>query len=336
MIRARRCKSRISHALAGALVLAVSSAASAQSSEADRAAAEVLFKTARELVQAGKFAEACPKFEASIALYESASTAVNLADCLQQVGKLATASGYYGRALALSRGIAGDERRAKLERLAREGIASLEPRLPKLRVLVMRPLEGFTVLRDGKELPLGSLIEALPMDPGGHDVRVSAPGYATVSRFVMLEEGKTTTVEISLQPVGAPAPAPAPVPAAPPPDRRSGVPVWAWATGGAGLALLGTSAYFLADDLAAIHALRTRCSTTSGVTTCDPGYDYGADNARKNRDLPLFIGLGGAGVIAVGAAVVGIVRASSAPAKAAIVPWIAPGLAGVSLAGGFQ
>ena len=124
-----------------------------------------------------------------------------------------------------------------------------------------------------------------------------------------------------------------------PPPPPPGVPLWAWITGGAGVVLAGVGGYFLADDLSAIHALRSSCRTVTGGTYCVPGYSPQPDDARKDRDLPVAIALGGAGVVAIGAAVVGIVRAKSMRAAPAPGPtataWIAPGSAGAALSGGF-
>jgi hypothetical protein len=70
-----------------------------------------------------------------------------------------------------------------------------------------------------------------------------------------------------------------------------------------------------------------------------PGYTPQADDARKDRDLPVAIALGGAGVVAIGAAIVGIVRAKSkrpGPVEGpTATAWIAPGGAGAALSGGF-
>jgi hypothetical protein len=61
------------------------------------------------------------------------------------------------------------------------------------------PPPGVQVRRDGEDLPASVLGEALPADPGPHQVRVSAPGYREETRSVTLEEGKTAVVEIALQ-----------------------------------------------------------------------------------------------------------------------------------------
>jgi hypothetical protein len=305
MTRPERC----SLALAAAL-LAASGAASAEppspAAPPDRAVAEALFKAARALVDAGDHAAGCPKFEASQAMVPSASTLINIARCREHEGKTASAWAEYGRAVTLIHGSPADDRHKALLELAEKARAALEPRIPRLRVVVTKQPPGARVLRDGQELPAGALGEALPADPGQHEISVTAPGYRGETRSVVLEEGKSATVSVSLEfVITAPAPS---GPRAEAPKAEAGAPVWAFVSGGAGLVAAGAAVFFLADDLAAIAALHGRCKTTSSGTTCAQGYDYAADNARKNRDLPLAVGLGTAGLAAVGAGIYGLAR----------------------------
>ena len=306
-------------------------AARAQPKERDPVAAEALFRVARQLVEAGDYASGCPKFEASLALYPSASTMLNIADCHEHEGKIATALEDYRQAVVLNRETIGEERKKKVAKIAQQGIGTLEPRVPKLRILIDGAPSGLKIVRDGKLLPAASLGEALPADPGRHEISVSAPGYRSETRSVILEEGKTATVAIPLvaEPTGAAS-------------AKAGVGSWVWVvTGGAGLALTGAGIYFLVDDLAAIDELRARCHTNEAGTFCEPKYDYAHDNARKDRGFGLFLGLGGAGVIATGFAVVGLAQALSAKAPAspahavAFIPWVAPGSAGAMISGAF-
>ncbi|MGK3999586.1 PEGA domain-containing protein [Sorangium sp. So ce1024] len=330
---------RAAVALASAAAIALGGVtARAQQPARDPVAAEALFKAARALVDKGDFAAGCPKFEASLALNPSASTMINIARCHEHEGKLATAWHDYHRALVLNRETAGEQRRRGLEELATKGLAALEPRVPKLRVVVEGAPPGVEVQRDGTPLPAAALGEALPIDPGEHEIRASAPGHQPETRSVTLKEGETATVELTLRP--APAAPPASAPAAAKEAPSGGVPAWAWISGAAGLALVGASVGFLLDDLSAIDALRGNCREAPGGTYCNPGYDYAADNARKNRDLALFVGLGGAGLVALGVATFGIVRAGgedqAAPARAAVVtPWIGPSGAGAGISGSF-
>jgi len=335
-LRARRIAAIAGIACSASIGLSAS-AARAQQPARDPAAAEALFKAARALVEKGDYAAGCPKFEASLALNPSASTMLNIARCHEHDGKIASAWEAYSRALTLNRETAGDKRRRGLEELANKGIAALEPRLPKLVVAVKGAPAGLEVTRDGKPLPAAALGEALPADPGPSEIRASAPGHKPETRTVTLEEGKTATVELALQ-----AQAATPAAAAGPSkkDDGGGVPTWAWISGAVGIGLSGAAVVFLVDDLAAIDALRENCREVPAGTYCNPGYDFAADNARKDRDFGLFVGLGGAGVIAIGAAIIGIATSGSAdepaPSDSAVaLPWIAPGGAGATLRGSF-
>ncbi|WP_437974801.1 PEGA domain-containing protein [Sorangium sp. So ce295] len=325
--------------LASAVAVALGGAAAhAQGSARDPVAAEALFKAARALVDKGDDAAGCPKFEASLALNPSASTQINIARCREREGKLATAWHDYHRALVLNRETAGEQRRRSLEEVANKGIAALEPRVPKLVIVVKGAPAGMEVLRDGTALPAAALGEPLPVDPGPHEIRASAPGHQAETRSITLAEGETTTVELTLRRAAAAAAAAS---AATPPAkaneaRGGGTPTWAWISGAAGIALAGASVGFLIDDLSAISALRENCRDVAGGTYCDPGYDFAADNARKNRDFGLFVGLGAAGLVAVGVAAYGIVRSGGEEAPAAVaLPWIAPSGAGASISGSF-
>lgn len=180
----------------------ISPTALAQSG-ADQAAADALYAEGRALLKAGQRAAGCAKFEASLALSPAASTMLNIARCHEQDGKIATALGDYASALALNRDTPGMERRADLDKLARAGISALTPRVPKLRVVLTSPPPGLEVWSDGKAIPRAVLGEALPVDPGPHEVRASAPGYLPATRSVTVEEGKSVELTLTL----APAPA---------------------------------------------------------------------------------------------------------------------------------
>ncbi|APR75963.1 Hypothetical protein A7982_01310 [Minicystis rosea] len=310
-------------------MLLAPAAARADSPKNDPVAAQALFKAARERIQAGDYAGGCPKFEASFALQPSASTMINIAKCHEHDGKIASAWDDYQRALTLNRETKGNDRRKELESLAKKGIEAIEPRLPRLRIVMKSPPPGLKVLRDGSEIPAAALGEALPVDPGAHEIVASAPGHAEQKRSVTVAEGKSDTIEITLSAA----------PTAESPASNSKVPTWAWIVGAAGLGLTGAGVFFLVDNSAAIHALRSQCRDVPGGVYCPPGYDYASDNARKNRDLPLAIALGGAGLVAMGVAIGGIVTGvAKKPAPAAgmtFVPWFAPGGAGAVLSGRF-
>src|SRR5450432_3403221 len=57
----------------------------------DSAAAQALFDQGKKAMAALNYAEACPKLEESYRLQEALGTLLNLADCYQRQGKLASA-----------------------------------------------------------------------------------------------------------------------------------------------------------------------------------------------------------------------------------------------------
>ena len=94
------------------------------------------------------------------------------------------------------------------------------------------------------------------------------------------------------------------------------VPTWAWISGGLGLAALGASAVFRADQMYVEGQLQAICHGDL-LRGCPPQSerDLTPYNEQKNRDFALFLGLGVAGVAALGAGVIGIARASAGPAS---------------------
>ena len=239
-----------------AAILLASSTVFAEPNPGDRRAAEALFAEAYRLVDAGSWAAGCSKFEASFAFYASASTMINIARCHDHHGKIATAWQDYRRALALA-GETRDERRRGLLEIAQRGVDDLTPRLPKLRIVIPEAPVGLEVVCDGKELSSKALAEALPADPGPHEVRASAPGYRGQTLSVTLEEGKTATATLKLTP---------PEPAAKSPSHGFFLP--------AGVALLATGALGIGVgagtgvlSLNKISDVKQRCGGASCLST---------------------------------------------------------------------
>lgn len=293
--------------------------------------AAALFQAGVDLLDAGNWQDARAKFEASMTLYPAASTLLNIARCYEHEGKLALAWSAYQRAVVLNGETQGEERKKALDEVAKKGLADIEPRLPRLKILTTgNPPAGLRVTQNGKDIPVGLLGTIIPVDPGEQTVFAEAPGFEPFRHSVNVAEGKLEEIKLVFKkntPVEVP-----------PPQR--GVPVWAWISGGAGLVLLTGAAAFRIDQ-AFVEGRQDGICHGHPETSCPPlsVYDPKIDNERKNRDGGLFIGLGTIGVLGLGAAVVGFVMGSSAKKpeqKAAIVmPLVSPTGGGLSVGGRF-
>ena len=263
----------------------------------DPAAAEVLFRAALTALDKGDWAVACAKFDASMDLDPSVATLIHVARCHEHEGKLTAAWADLNRALVLNGETVGAQRKADLERFARGLIAGIEPRLPKLLIVVRDKPRGLRITRDGAEISPAAIGEALPVDPGAHEIEGSAPGYQGDRHKVDLAEGKTATVELKLVPT-PPAPqavppvAPVVAPPPPPPPRGpSGRRVGAFVAGGIGIAGGVVGAVTGGLMLAKKGTVSSDCaSAVNGVSLCKNSEGVDAGNAAKTLGLVSSVG----------------------------------------------
>jgi hypothetical protein len=224
-----------------ALLVAVGAVrpAHAEAGPQERAAAETLFQDGKKLMTSGKVAEACRKLEESQRLDPRAGTLLALGVCHQKEGKVTTAWVEFREALALAK------KSGRLDRvaLAQKEIAAIEPKLPRLAIVVPKAsaLPGLVLLRDGEELGQPSWDTAVPVDPGEHRVQASAPQYQSWESTVTLAEGeeRKVTVPVLLA-------VPKPVASVPKPieQPKRQARTSAWLIGGVGVAALGVGTYF--------------------------------------------------------------------------------------------
>jgi len=182
--------------LVGFLVLLLGSgpAAAADTPGAD---AETLFVEGKSLMGAGRFREACPKFEASQRQEPAPGTLIALAYCREQLGQLASARDAYTAVVELAGERAEEEARVAL---AKARAAALEARISTLTFVIP---EGVSQL-DGFELRLNSLTidrsswgAAVPLDQGVYTVEVTAPGRERWSTTIALRhEGDRQVIVI--------------------------------------------------------------------------------------------------------------------------------------------
>jgi hypothetical protein len=168
----------------------------------------------------GSFNEACKRFEASQSLDPGPGTELNLADCYERKGMLATA-------WATFRSAGVDARRGGRPEwavVADSRADALEGKVPKV---VLHVADGATaaprdVQLDGQAIGAESLGLQIPLDPGAHRIAISAPGFVPFDQAFTLELGDVKTIDLpALTPVPVPDRVPGPVPSAQP-DAAAG------------------------------------------------------------------------------------------------------------------
>jgi hypothetical protein len=183
--------------------------------------------------------------------------------------------------------------------------------------------------------------KAVPIDPGEHVVRFDMEGAPAIEENVLIREGeKNRTLAASFKKASPVVPPSAPLPPAlaSAPDS-GGVPTWAWLSGAGGLVLLGVGAGFGVSALDAHGSLTAKCGGNPAL--CPVSTKAETVPLAEQRDLnrSVFLGLGAAGVLAIGAAVIGIVRApsktSSQHASFVLVPVGSPSGGGAQIMGQF-
>jgi len=177
-----------------ACAFGASRGAAAAGSDADRLLAQSLFDQAKQLMDAGRYGEACPKLAESQRLDPAGGTLLNLALCHEEEGRLATAWADFKEALGAARRAGRPDR----EQAARAHIAALEPRLARLTLEVRHPDPGLVVKIDGALVGGAAWNTATPVDPGWHEVIAAAPEKKPCSQRVEIQARQQTTLIILL------------------------------------------------------------------------------------------------------------------------------------------
>lgn len=308
--------------------------------ETRAAVAEALYRQARDLMAAGKYGEACPKFAQSHQLDPATGTLLNLAACHERQGKLASAWLEYSDAIVAARRDAREDR----VQYARERVHELEPRLSRLTLLLAPGADtpGLTIELDGASVGSAVFGAPTPVDPGEHNVRASAPGKKPQTFSVKIgpeADEQSLTIPALEDAPAEPTPAPvAPINAHVTPLSTSPaidefeprpIPTSVYLAGGVTLALAATSgvtgvAYL--DKKSDYEDLAQEDGRTREVEERErSARRYGYVN------LGLWIGT------AVGAGVTTYLYVTRPTKRSAVqlTPWLSPQLAGLGVAGGF-
>lgn len=153
-----------------AAVLSVSMWPALARSAEDEAASRALFAEGRRLAATGDYVHACPKFEDSYRLAPGIGTSFNLADCLEHLGRTASAWARFLDVAAATKAAGQTDR----EEVARARASALEPQLARLTVVVRQPVDGLVVKRDAAVVGEAAWGVPVPVDPGPHTIEATA------------------------------------------------------------------------------------------------------------------------------------------------------------------
>lgn len=307
---------------AGALALSSAARAEAPKSEADR-----LFDEGTALMKDGKFAEACPKIEASLKLDPGVGGQLWLADCYERSGKTYSAYKAFKEAARLA--VEAKDSKGR-DKIALQRAAALEPKLSKLTLVAPTPAPaGLHITCDGKDVPASDLGTAQPIDPGKHTVTVEATNAKRTEQTVDVPDAGVASVVLVVQEEKV-----APPPPPPPEESSPGTPmrIAGGAIGGVGLVGIVVGSVFgvIASSKLSESNDGNHCDAQN---TCD---STGLALRSQAKDAAListimFI----AGGVALATGITLFVLAPKSKSSVAFVPGIAPGGAFGSFVGRF-
>lgn len=321
----------------------------AQTSAADKAAAEALFDQGVKLMKQNSFTEACPKLEESERIDPAVGTLLYLGECYERVGKTASAWATFREAASL----ATTSNQGDRARVAAARAQDLEPKLSRLSIELspeVAQIPNVTVKRGTQRLEPSLYGTPLPIDPGEYRVEVSAPGYEAWSTPIKVEAGgASASVRVpalvkapespSAAPLRAPAKDASQAPLAPPPasHQRASAGLTTQQTigivaGGVGIVGIGLGSYFGVRAISNNSDAEQHCPK-EGFCSDQAGLDL-TDKARENaRAANVAFAIGG-GLVALGA-VLYLTGGRSDADRVAVTPLFTPGAAAASVSGRF-
>ncbi len=288
----------VTAAASGALLMSSVQPCAAQ----QEAAAEALFRSARQAADRGDWVTACDRFEESHRLEPAPGTVLNLAQCREKLGQVASAWKRYGE--VVQRLPKTDPRVAYSRGKERE----LEAQVPRLTLVAPAGSDGepsYRVTVNGMEVMPATFGVPLPFDPGQLSIRIEAEGRDAVERKLDIHNGEHLTEQLVLGPPSS-ASEPGQTPGATGAvaegaSRDSNSRPWGWVSlgvgaAGAGLAVAG---FVWAGNEAKIVGDEAHC--VPSTLRCD-ATGFAASNRGEIAVALGWIGVG-VGVLGVGSGI---------------------------------
>ncbi len=175
----------------------------------EKAAARELAIQGVQLAQAGKCAQAIDPLARAEQLFHAPTILAWIGDCQIQTGKLVEGTETLREVVREQLAEDAPDAFVDAQKRAQALIEQTAPRIGKLNVSVTTadgPLENagqLAVMIDDSQLALALVGAPRPTDPGKHSITVSLPGYRREKVELVLNEGETLPVTITLKRVGS-------------------------------------------------------------------------------------------------------------------------------------
>jgi hypothetical protein len=235
-------------------LLALSPIAAAQGAgDAATGAARQLADEGGQRYLAGDYPGAIDKLSKAYEVVKVPTLAYYLGDALEKVGRWVEAAERYREVELLP---LPDKKRAAHEKAkadAKLQLQALEPRIPKLELIIEGDSTGIVITLDGHTIPSAVLATTIPIDPGDHVAAATRGGQRQEKPFTAREREQARVVlslppsEVAPPPVVAPAPEPQlePLKATPrpsQPDQPAATGSWMTPVGWIGIGVGGAGA----------------------------------------------------------------------------------------------
>jgi hypothetical protein len=181
----------------------------ADPSPVEISSARQAFESAVSLETAQHWADATLKLREALAIKDTPGLRYHLAHCETEQGLLVEAALDYDRASEL---IARGAKAPDVQKLLAPASAALKSRVPRVTVELPGDVLAPVATIDGKVFPPSELALGVPLNPGHHELLVSASGRRSFRRSLDLREGEQPEFQAELPP----APASVAAPSAPP------------------------------------------------------------------------------------------------------------------------
>ncbi len=295
----------------------------------DTAAADALFQDGKALRDAGRWEEACPKFEASLEVERTLGTLLSVGDCHEHTGRLARALAAWDEAIVLAR-----EKNDPRVAYAQERKAAIEARVPSLVVSAKQGAERLTLQVGAKTLAEGQLGIPFHVDPGTVSIEVRRGEVVLEKQDVVVGEGATMKVDFDLAAIARKHPVKKKLVPPNPAHRNAGIVLMSAGLGGV-VAFGVLEAIALGKRSQADGA--GGCKDIDETSYCTPqGYELAAQ-AGDFAEVGQWVGVAGIGVLAIGVTVFFTApregKQEEPKPKAELAPWIGPGIFGLSVRG---